>query len=87
MTKAVSEDKLATFFKDLMTKNGGSSKEKEQPIEGEGEEEVPDVLYVVQYRDVGGRVVDSKPFVVPLLIFSVANLSQLVKATSHWTSR
>ena len=36
-----------------------------------GDDEVPDVLYVVEYRDVGGRLVESRS--PPLLLHSSFN--------------
>ena len=60
--KAGSHDKVSSLIKDLIAhgqKLGSPSKEKENSV-GEEEGDVPDVLYVVQYRDVRGCVVDSK---------------------------
>ena len=69
--KAGSHDKVSSIIKDLIAhgrKLGSPSKEKENTVGDEGdEEEVTDVLYVVQYRDVGGRVVDSKYIAMPFI--------------------
>ncbi|KAJ9152151.1 ATPase family AAA domain-containing protein 3B [Pleurostoma richardsiae] len=79
-SKSASGDKVSTLIKGLIAQDarfgGPAVRSKEAP---NYDEDVPDVLYVVQYRDIGGRIVDTRQSDKPLDLSADSNEDEASK--------